>query len=102
MAVGFPAGITEAYVVNNAQSKLAALRRALEDCADFYSWLASYSASDLEADPIDMDAASAQAIFNAFADASFLAGLANGADPGDHPFPYNFLTSMRVVIGPLS
>lgn len=102
MAVGFPAGITEQYIVNNAQSKLAALRKALQDCADFYKWLSAYSAADLEAAPISMDATSAQAIFNAFADANELNTLANGGALGSYTLPYVFLASMRVIIGPLS
>ena len=100
MAVGFPAGISEESVVNYAQNKLINLRRALADCADFYEWLSSYAPQDLEAAPVSMDAASAQALFNAFADAAFLAALAEGGDLGAHPLPYNFLTSVRVVIGP--
>ena len=102
MAIGVPAGITEAYIVNNAQAKLAALRRALEDCANFYGWLSAYAAADLEAAPVSMDAASAQAIFNAFADANELNTLFGGGALGAYTLPYNFSASMRVVIGPLS
>jgi len=106
MAVGFPAGITEQYVVNNAQSKLAALRDALEACEDFYLWLSAMSASDLEAAPVSMDSVSAGAVFSAFADANalyqyYVAGL----PPGSYPQPastYVYGASQRVVIGPLS
>ena len=100
MAVGFPAGISQESIVNYAQNKLINLRRALEDCADLNDWLSSYSTTDLEAAPVNMDADSAQALMNAFADAAFLAALAEAGELGDHPLPYNFLTSMRVVIGP--
>lgn len=106
MAVGFPAGITQAYIVNNAQAKLAALRRALEDVADFDKWLSSYAPADLEAAPVSMDAVSAQAIFNAFADASALAQIyLSGMPPSTYPQPasaYVYATSQRVVIGPLT
>jgi len=102
MAIGFPAGITQAYVVNNAQAKLSALRHALADCENFYQWLAAYSATDLEAAPISMDATSAQAILNAFADAHELNVLYGGGGLGTYTLPYNFAASQRVVIGPLS
>jgi hypothetical protein len=106
MAVGFPAGITEAYIVNNAQSKLAALRDALIDCEQFYLWLTAYAAADLEAAPISMDSASATALFAAFADANALYQIyTTGQPPGTYPQPasdYVYASSQRVVIGPLS
>lgn len=108
MAIGFPAGITEQYLVNNVQSKLVALRNALEDCNDLYQWLSAYSAADLEAAPISMDATSAQATLNAIADAEALYQLYNtGAltsPPSGYTTPgtYKFGASQRVVIGPLT
>lgn len=106
MAIGFPAGITQAYVVNNAQQKLAALRNALVEVEQFNQWLSAYSATDLEATPISMDAPSTTAIFNAFADAHALYQIyMTGQAPGTYPqvtSPYTYATSQRVVIGPLS
>lgn len=107
MAVGFPAGISKDYIVNNAQAKLAALQRAIEDVANFYKWLSAYSVADLEdASTINMDAASAQAIFTAFADANALAQInETGLPPASYPQPasaYVYANSQRVVIGPLS
>lgn len=106
MAIGFPAGITEAYIVNNAQAKLAALRNALEDCENFYLWLIANSQSDLEAAPISMDTASTSALFTAFADANALYQIyATGLPPSTYPQPasaYVYATSQRVIIGPLS
>jgi hypothetical protein len=106
VAVGFPAGITQQYIVNNAQAKLAALRRALEDVADFYAWLSAYAVADLEAAPVSMDAVSAQAVFNAFADAHALSQVyLTGLPPGTYPQPgsaYVYATSQRVIIGPLT
>jgi hypothetical protein len=106
MAIGFPAGITEAYVVNNAQQKLSALRNALVDCEEFYQWLSAYAAADLEAAPISMDAASATALFSAFADANALYQIyTTGQAPGTYPQvtgPYNYSASQRVIIGPMS
>lgn len=105
MAVGFPAGITEAYVVNNAQAKLAALRKALHDVQDFYSWLSAYAATDLEAAPISMDAPSATALFSAMADANALSQIyLTGQAPGTYPqvtSPYVYASSQRVIMGPL-
>lgn len=108
MAVGFPAGITQQYVVNNAQTRLAALRDALEACHDFRQWLAAYSAADLEAAPVSLDTTSAPAIFSAFADADALYQLyttgALTSPPSGYTTPgtYVFGASQRVVIGPLS
>lgn len=108
MAVGFPAGITQQYVVNNAQTRLAALRRALEDCHDYYQWLTAYSATDLEAAPVSLDTVSAPAIYSAFADADALYQLyttgALTSPPSGYTTPgtYKFGASQRVVIGPLA
>lgn len=106
MAIGFPAGITQAYVVNNAQQKLAALRDALTQCEQFYQWLSAYAATDLEAAPISLDSVSAPAIFAAFADANALYQIyTTGQAPGSYPQvtgPYVYAASQRVIIGPLS
>lgn len=106
MAIGFPAGITEAYVVNNAQTKLAALRDALGDVVNFYDWLSAYAAADLEAAPVSMDSVSASALFSAFADANALAQIyLTGLPPSSYPQPasaYVYAASQRVIIGPLS
>lgn len=104
MAIGFPAGITEAYIVNNAQAKLAALRDALVACEEFYQdTIAPYAVTDLEAAPISMDATSAQALFNAMTDAhneyvNHVTGL-----PASLPATgYKYGASQNIVIGPLS
>jgi len=108
MAVGFIAGITEQSVINNAQTKLTALRNALRDCHDFRQWLTAYSSADLQAAPINMDAASATALFSALADADALYQLyttgALTSPPSGYTTPgtYVFGASQRVVIGPLS
>ena len=108
MAVGFPAGTTTQSVVSGAQGKLATLRDALRDCDNFYQWLKAYSAADLEAAPVNLDAASAQAILNAFADADALYQLyVTGAlvsPPSGYTTPgtYAFGASQRVVIGPMN
>jgi hypothetical protein len=106
MAVGFPAGITQAYIVNNAQAKLATLRNALEDCENFYQWLITNAQADIEASPISMDTASTSALFTAFADANAVYQIyTTGLPPGTYPQPpsaYTYATSQRVIIGPLS
>jgi hypothetical protein len=106
MAVGFPAGITQQYIVNNAQTKLATLRNALEDCENFYQWLVTNAQTDIEASPISMDTASTSALFAAFADANALYQIySTGLPPGTYPQPtsaYTYATSQRVIIGPLS
>lgn len=104
MAVGFPAGITEQYIVNNAQTKLEALRRALEDCEDFYQdVIAPYAVTDLEAAPVNMDSVSAQAIFNAMTDAhNEYVNHAQGLPESLPATGYKYGASQDVVIGPLS
>jgi hypothetical protein len=106
VTIAFPAGITSAYIVNNAQSKLSALRDALIDCEEFYQWLITNQQSDLEASPISMDTASTSALFNAFADANAVYQIyTTGQPPGTYPqaaSTYVYATSQRVVIGPLS
>ena len=93
-------GITQAYVTNNAQAKLLALRRALEDVADFRQWLSAYSSSDLVA--LGFTQADADAVLSAFADANELAVLYNGGGLGSYTLPYNFSASQRIIIGPLT
>lgn len=106
--VGFPAGVNTSQVVTIAQSRLTALRNALEDCHDMRQWLAAYAAADLEAAPVSLDATSANALLNAFADADALYQLYNtGAltsPPQGYTTPgtYQFGASQRVVIGPLN
>lgn len=108
MAIGFPAGITEAYIINNAQAKLAALRDAFTACEEFYQDMVQpYQVTDLEAAPISMDAVSAQAIFTAFADVNalyqvYLTGQAPGTYPQVTGTPYPYANSQHVIIGPLS
>jgi hypothetical protein len=108
MAVGFPAGTNESQVIATAQNALVALRNSLKVCDDFHQWLSAYSAADLEAAPINLDAVSAAALLGAFADASALYQLYNtGAlvsPPSGYTTPgtYKFGASQRTVIGPLS
>lgn len=104
MAIGFPAGITQAYIVNNAQAKLAALRRALQDCENFYQdTVAPYVVADLTAAPVSMDSVSAQAIFNAFTDAhSEYVNHANGLPASLPATGYKYGASQNIIIGPLS
>lgn len=105
MAVGFPAGITEQYIVNNAQAKLRALRQAIHDVQDFYSWLSGLAAADIEAAPISMDTPSAVALFSAMADANAIGQIyLTGLPPGTYPQPasaYIYASSQRVIMGPL-
>ena len=107
MAIGFPAGVTLQYIVNNAQTKLAAVRNALESADNMYQWLSGLAAADLEAAPVSMDATSAGALLAAFADAHalyqvFLTGQAPSTYPQVTGTPYVYAASQRAVIGPLS
>ena len=106
MAIGFPAGITEQYIINNAQAKLSALRDAFVQCEQFYQWLITNQQTDLEAAPVSMDTVSTSALFAAFADANALYQVyTTGMPPSTYPQPtsaYTYATSQRVIIGPLS
>lgn len=108
MTIGFPVGVTQQFVVNNAQARLSALRRALEDCHDFNQWLSGLTLTDLEAAPVNLDATSAQSLKSGFADADALYQLyASGsltAPPSGYVTPgtYVFGASQRSVIGPLT
>jgi len=100
----YAAGVTQAYVNNTAQAKLAALRRALIDCQQFYLWLSAYATADLVA--LGFTSADAQDVFSAMADANALYQIyATGQPPGTYPqaaSAYVYAASQRVVIGPLS
>lgn len=104
MAIGFPAGITEQYIVNNAQAKLEAHRRALEDLEDFYQdMIAPYAVTDLEAAPVSMDSVSAQAIFNAMTDAhNEYVNHAVGLPASLPATGYKYGASQNIIVGPLS
>jgi hypothetical protein len=108
MAVGFPAGTNGPQIIALAQSALVNLRNALESCHDIRQWLAAYSAADLEAAPVNLDAASASALLSAFADADALYQMYNtgtlASPPNGYTTPgtYVFGASQRVVVGPLS
>lgn len=101
----FAAGITEAYVVNNAQARLSALRRALQDCANMQAWLAGIAQADLVA--LGFSAADATALLSAMADASALNQVyATGQAPATYPqvtgTPYVYAASQRAIMGPLT
>lgn len=107
MAIQFTAGITEQYIVNNAQNALVQLRDALNRVNDFYLWLSAYAATDLEAAPVSMDSVSAGNVLSAFADAHALYEIyMTGQAPSTYPqvtgTPYVYGVSQRVIIGPLS
>ena len=108
VGVGFPAGTNTSQVVATAQNALTVLRNALVDCHNFRQWLAAYSAADLEAAPVSLDATSASAILSAFADANALYQLYNTnaltSPPSGYTTPgtYSFGASQRTVIGPLN
>lgn len=92
-------GISASNITTGAQSRLMTLRLALQAADDYYLWLSGYSTSDLVTAGI-ASTADAQDLLNAFADAHELSVLANGGGLNAYTLPYNFLTSMRVVIGP--
>jgi hypothetical protein len=103
MAAPFSAN-TPAYIINNAQQKIAALRNALIDAENYYQWLIGYAQSDLTG--ITMQATDVSSIYTAFADANALYQIyTTGQAPSTYPQvtgPYIYAASQRVIIGPLS
>lgn len=96
---GVYGGITLQNVISGAQARLMQHRLGLQGCEDFYQWLSGYSAADLQAPPLSMSAADAQALLNAFADAHQEYVMHNGGSP-TATIPYPFGASQRQVIGP--
>ena len=96
----YSAGITQAYVNNNVQTKLLALRSALNNVNDLYLWLSAYAQSDLVT--LGFTAADAADVFSAVADAHELYVLFTGGGLGTYTLPFNFSASQRIVTGPLS
>ena len=92
--------LNASMTIQQVQQKLAALFSALEDLEDVYKWLSAYAVADLEAAPLSLAAADAQAILNAFADAHDLYMTAQGTTGfPTATLPYNFLASMRMITG---
>lgn len=95
-------GITAVIVTQRVQSKLGALRDALNDVADEYRWTSGVSAGDLEG--IGFSAAGANAVLSAVADANAVAQIyETGLPPGSYPQPasaYPYEASQAIVLGP--
>ncbi len=91
--------IDKNLIAQQGQQRLMALRLALEAVHEYKTWLDAYSTSDLTSGP-GLSDEGAQMLKNAFADADDLYGISTGQD-SVASLPYNFLTSMRAVIGPL-
>jgi hypothetical protein len=97
-------GLSGNLIAQQGQQRLQALRLALEAVHEYRSWLDAYSVDDLAA-PVEsggpaMSSTGATMLKNAFADADGLYTIANNNAPVE-TLPYNFMTSMRAVIGPL-
>lgn len=58
-----------AQILNLAINALRNHRQALEVLNDLYRWISAFAPADFEAAPINMNATSAQALFNALTDA---------------------------------
>ena len=86
--------------VAQIQQKISALITAFEDLEDAYQWSSAYALSDWEAAPMNFPSADAQDILNAVADAHDLYQTAQGTTGfPTASLPYNFLASMRAMIG---
>ena len=92
--------LNASMTVQQVQQKLSALFQAFEDLENVYQWLSAYAVADLEAAPLNLPAADAQAILNAAADAHdlYMTALGTTGFP-TAALPYNFCASMRAVNG---
>lgn len=99
----FTTGQTQANVLASVQSKLVALRSALDAVAQEYKWSSGVAVSDLVA--LGFTTADANSILSAVADSNALADYYNSGHPtqGSYPQPtssYIFGASAAAVIGP--
>lgn len=92
--------LNASMTIQQVQQKLSALFQAMEDMENVYQWLSAYALADLEAAPLNMAAADAQALLNAAADAHdlYMTALGTTGFP-TAALPYDFCASMRVITG---
>jgi hypothetical protein len=99
----FSTGLSTQQVNALIQSKLYALRKALEDVQDLQMWAAGISLADVET-ATGLTEADATTVKSAIADASALGDYYNtGLPPATYPQPssaYPYGQSQRAVIGP--
>ena len=105
MAIVNAGGMTASQIIVIVQEALSAHRAALIRLGEeIYPWTSSISAADLEAAPLNMPAADANALLSAVADAhgEYLIHTA-GSDP-NHPLnpAYVYGASQTAVLGPLA
>lgn len=98
----FNTGLSQAQVLANIQSKLIALRAALEAVQDLESWASGVSAADLVS--LGFSTADANTLLSAMADANAVAQVySTGQPPSTYPqasSAYVYAASQRQVIGP--
>lgn len=99
----FSTGLSTQQVNALVQSKLFALRKALEDVHDLQQWSAGVTLTDMET-ATGLSATDAGTLKSAIADASALGDYYDtGLPPGTYPQPasaYVYGASQRQVIGP--
>lgn len=104
MAIINGASLSASQIIAIVQEALGAHRAALQRLNEIYAWTSSISAADLEAAPVSMPAADANALLAAVADAhgEYLIHTA-GSDP-NHPInpPYAYAASQTALLGPLA
>ena len=104
MAIINSGGMTASQIIAIVQEALGAHRAALERVNELYAWTSGIAAADLEAAPLNMAAADANALLAAVADAhgEYLIHTA-GSDP-NHPInpAYVYAASQTALLGPLA
>jgi hypothetical protein len=94
--------ISMSQVAGNTQTRLMALRSALEGVTELYGWFSEIALTDLEA--LGFNANDAQSMMSAVNDANALAQIySTGLPPGTYPQPpeaYVYAASQRIIIGP--
>ncbi len=104
MAVINAGNMSAAQVMARVAQALVNHRQALEVLNDMYAWSSGIPAADLEAPPLSMPAADAQALLTALADAHAEYQIhVTGLPPGTYPQPasaYTYGASQTALIGP--
>jgi hypothetical protein len=102
--MAFPTGLNQAQVLSMVQSKLIAVREALDSITDLYGWTSGLLPADIET-ATGLDANDAGTLLSAVSDANAVAVFYDtGLPPSQYPQPstaYPYAASQRQVIGPL-
>lgn len=105
MAILNSGNLSQSFIVQRAIDILKQHRAILSQLNDYYSWSSGITAADLEGPPFNLDAATANGLLSAIADAhaEYLIHT-TGQAPATYPqvtgTPYQYHASQDALIGP--